>query len=110
EGAIEDATQTFAAILEEDPVNAAAFGGLVRSMIAAGDLGQAEATLNGAPIEISKAPELEAAHAQLELAKQAAAAGPLENLEAAVEAAPDDLQARFDLALALHANGRVQEA
>ena len=74
------------------------------------DLEQAEAILNGAPAEISSAPELELAHAQLELAKQAADAGPVGELRAAVDAAPTDHQARFDLALALHANGDVQDA
>ena len=110
EGAAVDAAQTFAAILGEDPNNAAAYGGLVRAHIAMDDLDQAEAILNGAPAEISGAPELDAAHAQLELKKQAADAGPVSDLMAAVEADPDDRQARFDLALALHANGRVEEA
>ncbi|MDF3415342.1 co-chaperone YbbN [Sulfitobacter sp. M57] len=110
EGAAEDAFQTFAAVLGEDPNNAKAFGGQVRALIALGDLDQAEALLNGAPIEISKAPELEAAHAQLQLARQAADAGPVAELTAAVEAAPDDLQARFDLAQALFANGDAQGA
>jgi putative thioredoxin len=110
EGAAEDAAQTFAAILEQDPNQAAAYGGLVRSHIALDDLDQAEAVLNGAPAEISESPELEAAHAQLELAKQAADAGPVAELTAAVEADPDDHQARFDLALALHATGQVEEA
>ncbi|WP_386629556.1 tetratricopeptide repeat protein [Sulfitobacter geojensis] len=110
EGAFEDAVQTFAAVLGEDPNNAKAYGGQVRALIAMGELDQAEALLNGAPIEISKAPELEAAHAQLLLARQAADAGPVAELTAAVEAAPDDLQARFDLAQALYANGDAQGA
>lgn len=110
EGAAADAAQTFAAILGEDPNHAAAYGGLVRAHIATGDLDQAEAVLNGAPAEISHAPELEAAHAQLELARQAANAGPVAELQAAVEADPDNLQARFDLAKALHAHGQVAEA
>ncbi|MFC3119049.1 thioredoxin [Jhaorihella thermophila] len=110
QGAAVDAAQTFAAILGEEPNNPAAYGGLVRAHIAMGDLDQAEAILNGAPAEISHAAELEAAHAQLELAKQAADAGPVAELQARVEANPDDHQARFDLAQALYANGRTQEA
>ncbi|MGI3166499.1 tetratricopeptide repeat protein [Pseudooceanicola sp. 200-1SW] len=110
EGAAADAAQTFAAILQEDANNAAAYGGLVRAYLALDEVDQAEAILNGAPAEISTAPELEAAHAQLELAKQAAEAGPVAELTAKVEANPDDHQARFDLALALHAAGQVQEA
>ncbi len=109
-GAAVDAAQTFAAILGEDPNHAAAYGGLVRAHIALDDLDQAEAILNGAPAEISNSPEVEAAHAQLELARQAADAGPVAELTAAVEADPDNHQARFDLAQALHANGDVDGA
>lgn len=105
-----DAAQTFAAILGEDPNHAGAYGGLVRSHIAMGELDQAEALLNGAPIEISKTPELEAAHAQLQLARQAADAGPVTELTAAVEADENDHQARFDLAQALYANGDAEGA
>ncbi|MFG6518162.1 thioredoxin [Sulfitobacter sp. 1A13496] len=110
EGAAADAAQTFAAILEEDPMNAPAYGGMVRSHIAMGALDQAEALLNGAPIEISKAPELEAAHAQLQLAHQAADAGPVAELTEKVEANPDDHQARFDLAQALYAHDNAEAA
>lgn len=110
EGAAVDAAQTFAAILGEDGANAAAYGGLVRAHIAMEDLEQAEAVLNGAPAEISGSAELEAAHAQLELARQAADAGPVGELSATVEANPDDHQARFDLAQALHASGNAEEA
>ncbi len=110
DGAAVDAAQTFAAILGEEPNNAAAYGGMVRAHIAMDDLAQAEAILNGAPAEISTAPELEAAHAQLELAKQAESAGPVAELQAAVEANPDDHQARFDLAQALYSKGDGQAA
>lgn len=104
-GAAVDAAQTFSAVLGEEPENAPSYGGLVRAHIAMGDLDQAEAILNGAPAAISSAPELEAAHAQLELAKQAANAGPTAELEAELAADPDNLQARFDLAQALYAQG-----
>lgn len=110
EGAAADAAETFAAILQEDPANAEAYGGLVRSYLALGEVDQAEAILNGAPAEISKAPALEAAHAQITLARQAANAGPVPELRARVEADPQDHQARFDLATALHASGKVEEA
>jgi putative thioredoxin len=83
---------------------------MVRAHIAMGELDQAEALLNGAPIEISEAHELEAAHAQLELARQAANAGPVAELTAAVEADADDHQARFDLAQALYATGDAEGA
>ncbi|WP_417206666.1 thioredoxin [Antarctobacter sp.] len=110
QGAAVDAAQTFAAILGEEPAHAGAYAGLVRAHIAMDDLDQAEAILNGAPAEISTAPELEAAHAQLQLARQAADAGPLAELTAKVEADPEDMQARFDLAQALYAAGDAEGA
>ncbi|WP_324752375.1 co-chaperone YbbN [Roseovarius sp. Pro17] len=110
EGDAAGAAQTFAAILTEDPVNAAAFGGMARAHIALDEFEQAEAVLNGAPAEISSAPEIEAAHAQLALARQGQDAGPVGELEATLEADPANHQARYDLALALAANGRSGEA
>ncbi len=110
EGAAADAAETFAAILEEEPENAAAFGGLVRAHLALNNLEQAEALLADAPAAVAKSKELDAARAQLELAKQAANAGPEAELRAAVEKNPADLQARFDLAAALLAAGNTQGA
>jgi putative thioredoxin len=110
EGAAADAAETFAAILEEEPENAAAYGGLARAHLALGNLDEAEAFITAAPAAIAKSKDLDAARAQLELAKQAANAGPEAELRAAVEANPDDHQARYDLAAALLAAGNPQEA
>jgi putative thioredoxin len=110
DGAADDAAQTFAAILEENPNHAGAYSGLVRSHIALEDFEQAEAVLNGAPVEIAQTPELESAFAQLELAKQAEDAGPLEDIRGKLEAAPDDHQTRLDFAQALYGAGNAQEA
>ncbi len=110
EGAAADAAETFAAILQEEPVNAAAYGGLVRSYLAMKELEQAEAILNGAPAEIATSAEVEAARAALALARKAEKAGPVDALRAKLAADPTDHQARFDLATALHASGKVEEA
>ncbi len=110
EGAVADAAETFAAILGEEPENAGAYAGLIRCHLALDQLDQAEAMLDAAPPAVAKAKEIEAARAQLELARQAANAGPEQELRAAVQADPQDRQARFDLALALHAAGKVDEA
>ncbi|MDP4033242.1 MAG: thioredoxin [Pseudorhodobacter sp.] len=110
EGAAVDAAETFAAILGEEPGNAAAYAGLIRSHLALGDVNQAQALADAAPAEMAKAKEIDAARAQIELTRQAANAGPEEELRAAVEANPDNHQARFDLALALHAAGKVDAA
>jgi len=109
-GEIEDAAQTFSAILGEDPNHAVAYGGLVRCYIAMGQVDQAEAVLNGAPAEIAQSAPLEAAFAQIQLARQAENAGPLAELQQAVQADPANAQARFDYALALNANGQTVQA
>ena len=110
EGAAADAAETFAAILEEEPENAVAYGGLVRAHLALSNLDQAESLIAAVHAAIARSKELDAVRAQLELAKQAANAGPEAELRAAVQANPDNHQARYDLAAALLAAGNAQEA
>jgi putative thioredoxin len=110
EGAAVDAAETFAAILGEEPENATAYGGLIRAHLALNNLDQAEGLIAAAPDKVAKSKELDAARAQLELARQAANAGPETELRAAVEADPNDHQARYDLAAALLAAGNPKEA
>ncbi len=110
EGAAVDAAETFAAILGEGPDNAAAYGGLIRAHLALQNLDQAEGLITAAPPSVAKSKELDAARAQLELARQAAKAGPEAELRAAVDANPNDNQARFDLAAALLAADNAKEA
>ena len=110
QGAAVDAAQTFAAILGEDPQNAPALAGLARAHLALGEIDKAEGLLTTAPEAIFEAPELEAVRAQIDLARQAQKAGPMDELKAKLEADPDDHQARYDLATALHAAGETEAA
>ena len=103
EGAVADASQVFAAVVQEDPENAAAHAGLARAYLALGDMDKAEQVLANVPEAVASAPEIEAVQAQIALARQAADAGPVAELRAAVDANPDDHQARLDLAKALYA-------
>lgn len=103
EGAVADASQVFAAVVQEDPENAAAYAGLARAYLALEDMDKAEQVLANVPVAVASAPEIEAAQAQIALARQAADAGPVGELRAAVDADPDDHQARLDLAQALYA-------
>ena len=64
EGDFEAAIETFSAILQEDTNNVKSYVGLMKSHIELGDLDQAEAILNGIPLEISQKPEVESVHAQ----------------------------------------------
>ena len=110
EGAALDASEVFSAVLAEEPENAEALGGFARALIAGGALDQAEALLANAPVAIAKSAPVEAARAQLSLARQAAQAGPEDEYRAALEADPNNHQARLDLAKALHARGKVEQA
>ncbi len=110
EGAPEDAAETFAAILGEEPENAQAWGGLIRAHLAAGKPDDAAEALAQVPAAAAGAAPVEAARAQLQLARHAANAGPLDDLRHKVEADPADQQARFDYATALHAAGEVEAA
>ena len=110
DGDFEAAIETFSAILEEDANNTKSYIGLIKCHLAVGHLDQAEAILNGISLEISQSPEIEAVHAQIELAKQARDAGPINELALLVEKNPDDNDARFKLAQALHGAGQVEDA
>ena len=110
EGDFEAAIETFSAILQEDTNNLKSYVGLVKCHIALGDLDQAEAVLNGIPAEIAQSPEIEPIHAQIQLAKQALDAGPINDLQQLVEKNPSDHEARFKLAQALHGSGQIEQA
>jgi putative thioredoxin len=110
QGAAVEAHQLFAAILSEVGENAVAYAGMARAQIALDQLDQAEAILNNAPPGIAQAKEIEAARAQLALARQAQNAGPADELRARLADDPNDHQARLDLAQALHAQGDVAGA
>ncbi len=100
-GAAADAAQVFAAVLAEDAANARALGGLARAELAVGDIARARQTLEMAPPEIAGDPAIAAASAAIELAEQTQDTGEEAELEARLEANPDDHQTRYDLALAL---------
>jgi putative thioredoxin len=110
EGAYEDAVETFTAILEEEPDNALAYAGLIRAHLAAGNLDLAETLITTAPDAVMKSKEVEATRAQLALARQAASAGPVDDLRAALAADPANRQTIFDLAAALLATDQTEEA
>lgn len=110
EGAPADAAETFAAILEEDPDNADAYGGLISAHLALGDVRRAEELAAAAPVALTNHQELTTARAMISLMQQATQAGPIPELRASLQRDPADRQAMFDLATALYADGKVDEA
>ena len=104
------ASALYGQVLQHEPDNKAATAGLISCYLAQDDLETARDIFGQLPEEMQTAAELASARAQIALAESAAEAGPLDELSAAVEANPADHQARFDLAIALQAAGRDQEA
>jgi putative thioredoxin len=104
------AASIFAEIAAAEPENIAALTGMVRAYVRAGEIEQAKQTLALIPQAKQNDPAVATARAALELAEQAKAVGPIGDLEQKVAANPADHQARFDLAVALNAKGRREEA
>ena len=100
----------FAEIAAAEPDNVAAHAGMVRSYVKAGETDQARQTLALIPEAKQNDPAVAAARTALELAEQAKSVGPIGELEQKVAANPADHQARFDLAVALNADGKREEA
>jgi len=88
----------------------AALAGLARCYVETGAIDQAKQTLAMVPEAKRNEAPVAAARAALDLVEQAAALGPITELERKVAANPLDHQARFDLAVALNNKGRRREA
>ncbi|MFV3127580.1 tetratricopeptide repeat protein [Niveispirillum sp. KHB5.9] len=110
EGNAQEAAAIYQEVLAEEPENAAAYAGVIRCLLAVAEADAAKGMIADAPAGIAKSPELAAVKSQVELAEQAANAGPLDGLKAAVDADPANHQARYDYAVALFAAGRNEEA
>jgi putative thioredoxin len=104
------AAEMYAGLLAQDGANIPALAGLARAYVETGAIEQAKQTLAMVPEAKRNDAPVAAARASLELAEQAKSVGPLAELEQKVAADPRDHQARFDLALALNAKGRRQDA
>ncbi|MET3890572.1 putative thioredoxin [Bosea sp. OAE506] len=104
------ASELYAHVLELEPDNVAAIAGLAKLHLDLGDLEGAIGILGMVPEAKAADPAIAAVRAAIELAQQAAALGDTAELEAKVAADPKDHQARFDLALALNARDRREEA
>jgi putative thioredoxin len=104
------ATEIFAGVLAAEPDNARALGGMIRMNVALGQIEPAKQLLSAVPPALARDPAIVAAQAIVENAEAAAGVGEIGALLKAVEANPKDHQARFDLAIALNATGRREDA
>ncbi len=105
-----EASALYGQILQHEPENAAALAGLVSCYLAGGELDQARSLFDTIPEETRQEEAFASIIAQLEVAEQAAAAGPLADLMEKVAQNHNDHQARFDLAIALQAADKPQAA
>ena len=103
-----DAQQLYALVLHQDKNNAPAYVGLVRALIAGGDIEQAKHLVDNAPPEITKASIFNEARTALELA-QVKPQGSSEALAQKLAANPVDHQTRYELAIAEFAEGKKEE-
>jgi putative thioredoxin len=110
EGDAGGAAELYAAVLSQDPENAPALAALAKLHVELGDLEGARRLLDAAPVAKAKDPAILGARAAIELAEQAGSLGDIAELQRTVEAHPLDHQARFDLAIALNARNRREEA
>jgi putative thioredoxin len=101
------AAQAYAQVLQIEPENAKALGGLAKLYLQGGDAERAREILDMAPPN-AKDPDLDSVRAALALAE--AAPSETAEFERRLAANPDDHEARFELAAALAGAGRMDEA
>lgn len=109
-GELDAAGELFGAVLEQEPGNAEALGGLARCLLASGDLAEAEQLLAEVPPEATKHAAVTGARAAVALAREAGTLGDPSALAARIEADADDHDARYELATSLFLRGQVEQA
>ncbi|MDB5447568.1 MAG: thioredoxin [Phenylobacterium sp.] len=106
-GDLAGAAQAFAEVLQQDPENLKALGGLARVYLAGGDAERAREILDMAGPD-AKDPDLDSVRAALALAADAPA--DVREFEERLAKDPADHAARFELAKALAGHGRLEAA
>jgi putative thioredoxin len=97
-------------VLQHEPDNEAALAGMIRCYLESDDVAAARGMFDALTEEMAAKSAFASVKAAIELAEQTADSGPLAELEARVAANPADHQARYDLAIALHAAGEREAA
>jgi putative thioredoxin len=110
EGKHDHAQALYSEAMGLQPENALAYIGLLKSFLAAGMQEDADALYADAPEAIKEHKDWAGIVTAYALKEKVEAAGPVDALQAAVQAEPANHQARYDYALALYANGKRAEA
>jgi putative thioredoxin len=106
EGDAPGAAAVYAEVIAMEAANIPALAGLAKCYVDGGAIEQAKQTLELVPADKREDSAVKAVQAAIDLIEQAAALGPVTELEQKVAADPLDHQARFDLAIALNAAGQ----
>lgn len=109
-GDLGGAVDLYARVLEHDQANVAALLGIAQSYLKAGETEAAKQALDMIPEAERKGADYTSAMSALKLLTEAASLSPTDELRQKIAADPDDHQARFDLAVALNAEGGKVEA
>ena len=99
------AVTIFQQVLEMAPDSGEVVSGLVRSLLAAGEVDSARDLLSSIPEKLAADPAVARAKSALALAEAVPADAETDALERRIAADPDDHEARYELAGALMANG-----
>jgi len=107
----QNAGAMFSAVLQEEPENPEAWGGLMRTLMALGREEDAEQALSRVPEKISEHAEISAVRSTLALAREGREAqAKLQIFQDRLAADPADHEARYELATALNAMGEREQA
>ena len=109
-GEVAVAAQAFSEALAAEPDNVTALAGLARCYLATGDLEGAKQVLAAVPEDARGKEEVKAVESALAIAEKAGPAGEAEKFAALVAAEPDNLQHRYDYAMALLAENQNEPA
>ena len=109
-GDVKTAAAIYNALLQDEPENPEAIGGLARCLIGAQQLDDAEKWLAKVPKEHVSHAAVTGARAALALAKESGALGDMVTLLAKLDGNPDDHKARYDLATVLFLRGQIEPA
>jgi putative thioredoxin len=110
EGDVAGAAELYAALLAQEPDNVTAIVALSKLHLGLGDVEGAKRFLGMVPKDKENDAAVAGARAAIELAEQAASLGDVSELRRKVEADPGDHQSRFDLAIALNARNKREDA
>lgn len=106
----ERAAGIFAQVAEMDPLSVVAHAGLIRALVAAGNVAEAQAALAAVPSEIAQEPGLEAARGAVALAADRPDDSKLQEMRAAAAERPSDMEAQMAFAEGAFAAGSRDEA